>query len=82
MAVLPFENLGDTEDAYSAAGVTDEVRSKLTELPLSRSSRAPARAERGHDSPTREIASELGVHYLPTPTFRWAKRGRRASRVG
>ena len=29
VAVLPFENLGDSADAYFADGVTDEVRSKL-----------------------------------------------------
>ena len=29
LAVLPFENLGDSADAYFADGVTDEVRGKL-----------------------------------------------------
>ena len=33
LAVLPFENLGDSADAYFADGVTDEVRGKLTSLP-------------------------------------------------
>ena len=30
IAVLPFENVGDTSDAYFADGVTDAVRGKLT----------------------------------------------------
>jgi TolB-like protein len=30
VAVLPFENLGDSSDAYFADGVSDEVRAKLT----------------------------------------------------
>src|SRR4030095_7975376 len=29
VAVLPFENLGDSSDAYFADGVGDEVRAKL-----------------------------------------------------
>ena len=33
LAVLPFENLGDSADAYFADGVTDEVRGKLAALP-------------------------------------------------
>ena len=33
LAVLPFENLGDSGDAYFADGVTDEVRGKLAAMP-------------------------------------------------
>ncbi|HVL17438.1 MAG TPA: serine/threonine-protein kinase, partial [Gemmatimonadales bacterium] len=33
LAVLPFENQGDSADAYFADGITDEVRGKLTSLP-------------------------------------------------
>jgi hypothetical protein len=33
LAVLPFENLGDSADAYFADGLTDAVRGKLTALP-------------------------------------------------
>ena len=33
LAVLPFENVGDTSDAYFADGVTDAVRGKLTGIP-------------------------------------------------
>ena len=32
LAVLPFENLGDSADAYFADGVSDEVRGKLSQL--------------------------------------------------
>ena len=32
LAVLPFENLGDSADAYFADGVTDEVRTKLAKV--------------------------------------------------
>ncbi len=37
LAVLPFDNLGDSADAYFADGVTDAVRGKLTTLSGSRS---------------------------------------------
>ena len=33
LAVLPFENLGSTDDDYFADGITDEVRGKLTSIP-------------------------------------------------
>jgi eukaryotic-like serine/threonine-protein kinase len=32
LAVLPFENLGDSADAYFADGVTEEVRGKLSRI--------------------------------------------------
>ena len=32
VAVLPFENLGDSADAYFSDGVADEVRTKLTQV--------------------------------------------------
>ena len=36
IAVLPFQNLGDSADAYFADGITDAVRGKLTALPSMR----------------------------------------------
>src|SRR6185295_18942276 len=33
LAVLPFENLGDSASEYFADGITDEVRGKLSALP-------------------------------------------------
>src|SRR4029078_12934489 len=32
LAILPFENLGSPGDAYFAEGLTDEVRTRLTNL--------------------------------------------------
>ena len=31
VAVLPFENLGDSSDAYFADGVSDEIRGKMSQ---------------------------------------------------
>ncbi|HEX6104746.1 MAG TPA: protein kinase [Gemmatimonadales bacterium] len=82
VAVLPFENLGDSADVYFADGVADEVRGKLAALPgvevIARSSSAQYRQT---SKPPREIARELGVRYLLTGTVRWEKRPGAGGRV-
>ena len=81
LAVLPFENLGDSADAFLTEGIADEVRAKLAGLPglevIARGSSTPYAATQ--QAPT-EIADELGVRYLLTGTVRWEK-GPRRSRV-
>jgi TolB-like protein len=76
IAVLPFENLGDSADAYFADGITDAVRGKLTSLPgvgvIARAS--SAQYARTIKLPP-QIASELGVRYLLTGTVRFAGSG-------
>ncbi len=82
LAVLPFENLGDSTDAYFADGVTDAVRGKLTALSgLEVIARASSEQYRGHDKSPQQIADELGVRYLLTGTVRWAKSPDGGSRV-
>jgi len=82
LAVLPFENLGPSEDEYFADGVTDAVRGKLAALPsvqvIARSSSVPYK--KAAKSP-QEIARELGVRYLLTGTVRWEKGAGGANRV-
>jgi serine/threonine-protein kinase len=81
LAVLPFENLGDSADAYFADGVADAVRGKLTALPgVEVIARASSMAYRQTSKPPEVVARELGVRYLLTGTVRWA-RGGDASRV-
>src|SRR6185437_13475396 len=76
VAVLPFDNLGDSADAYFADGVSDEVRSKLGQVKglevIARGSSLEYR--RTTKRPT-EIARELGADYLLTGTVRWEKSG-------
>ena len=75
LAVLPFENLGDTADAYFADGVSDEVRGKLAALSgLEVIARTSSSQYRRSTKPTKQIGQELGVHYLLTGTVRWEKR--------
>jgi TolB-like protein/Flp pilus assembly protein TadD len=74
VAVLPFENLGDSADAYFADGVSDEVRIKLAQLAgLEVVARGSSLEYRGTTSRPTQIASELGADYLLTGTVRWEK---------
>ena len=78
IAVLPFENQGDSADAYFADGITDAVRGKLTALSgagLAVTARASSVSYRGTAKPPAVIASELGVRYLLTGTVRFAGTG-------
>ncbi len=81
MAVLPFENLGATEDGYFADGMTDEVRSKLAGLSgLAVIASASASQYKATTKPPEQIAKELGVGYLLVAKVRWQKSGK-ASRI-
>jgi TolB-like protein len=82
IAVLPFENIGDSSDAYFANGVADAVRGKLAGLRslevIARGSSVPYAG--GKVRPA-DVARELGVRYLLTGTVRWAKQADGVSRV-
>jgi serine/threonine-protein kinase len=82
IAVLPFENLGDSSTEYFADGVTDAVRGKLSAIPglqviASRSSNEYKHSAKGLP----EIARDLGTDYLLIARIRWAKGADGASRV-
>ena len=82
VAVLPFENLGASEDDYFADGIADAVRGKLTSLPgvqvIARGSSTPYRKTTKTQS---QIAHELDVQYLLTATVRWQRGPGGTSRV-
>ncbi|MFL5515297.1 MAG: protein kinase domain-containing protein [Gemmatimonadales bacterium] len=74
LAVLPFENLGDSADAYFADGIANELRSKLSELSgVQVIARGSSNQYRGSTKPPEAIARELGVSYLLTATVQWDK---------
>jgi serine/threonine-protein kinase len=82
LAVLPFENEGDSVDGYFAEGITDELRGKLATLPgleviASRSSNAYGRTTESLP----QIARDLGVSYLLIGKIRWLKGVRDPGRV-
>ena len=82
LAVLPFENLGDSSQAYFADGVTDEVRSKLSQLPgMEVIARGSSNQYRHTTKAPQQIARELGADYLLTATVRWEKQPNGTSRV-
>jgi serine/threonine protein kinase/tetratricopeptide (TPR) repeat protein len=72
--VLPFENLGPAEDAYFAAGVTDEISGRLASVSgLGVISRKSAAQYAETDKSMQQIGDELGVNYVIDGTVRWAK---------
>ncbi len=74
VAVLPFENLGDSADAYFADGITDAVRGKLTGLPGMRVTGSnSSRQYRGTEKSPQEIGRELGVDFILVGNVRWQK---------
>ena len=72
LVVLPFENLGPPEQAYFAAGMTEEITSRLAAVRglgvISRTS--AARYDRTGKT-IKEIASDFGVDYVLDGTVRW-----------
>jgi serine/threonine-protein kinase len=82
LAVLPFENLGDSADAYFADGVTDEVRGKLASLrDLRVIASTSSREYRRTTKTPSQIARDLGVRYLLVGRVRWQKQPGAPSRV-
>jgi DNA-binding SARP family transcriptional activator/TolB-like protein len=82
LAVLPFENLGDSGDAYFAGGVTDEVRGKLAAMPgLEVVASLSSNDYRASTRRLPEVAQELGVNYLLVGKIRWLRGPAGSSRV-
>ena len=82
LAVLPFENLGDSTDEYFGDGITDEVRGKLATLSGLKVIASSSASQYKHSTKTPEqIAEELGVQYLLIGKIRWEKREGGGSRV-
>jgi serine/threonine-protein kinase len=82
LAVLPFENLGDSADAYFADGVANDLRTKLTQIRgLQVIARGSSNEYRKTTKTQQQIARELGVDYLLTATVQWEKVAGGASRV-
>jgi serine/threonine-protein kinase len=82
LAVLPFENVGAADDAYFAAGVSDELASRLTSVAGVRvMSPGSTRQYRGTTKPRDQIGRELGVDYLLDGRVRWDRSDTAARRV-
>jgi serine/threonine-protein kinase len=82
LAVLPFENLGSPEDAYFAAGMTEEITSRLAQVSgLGVISRSSAIRYEGTEKSIRQIGEELGVGFVLEGTVRWAPQPEGPGRV-
>jgi eukaryotic-like serine/threonine-protein kinase len=82
IVILPFENLGAPDDAYFAAGVTEEITSRLSSVGgLGVISRTSAVQYAKTGKTTKQIGQELGVDYVLEGTVRWQRGAGRSSRV-
>ncbi len=71
IVVLPFENLGAAEDDYFAAGMSDEITSRLAAISgLGVISRRGALRYAGSNLSTEDIGTELGVGYILSGSVR------------
>jgi serine/threonine protein kinase/TolB-like protein/Flp pilus assembly protein TadD len=82
IVVLPFQNMGNAEDEYFAAGMTEEITSRLAAVSgLGVIARNSAAQYAGGEIPISQIGDELGVDYVLSGTVRWASDAVGASRV-
>jgi eukaryotic-like serine/threonine-protein kinase len=82
LAVLPFDNEGDTANAYFASGITDAIRSKLSALPALRLIASTSSNQYRHTpKPAEQIGQELGVRYLLTGRVQWEQGANGTKRV-
>ena len=82
IVVLPFENLGDPENEYFAAGISEEITGRLAAVKgLAVISRKSALQYAGTGKSIQQIGEELGVGYVLEGTVRWARDPQGGSRV-
>ena len=82
IAVLPFENLGSAEDQYFAAGITEEITSRLAAVQdLGVISRTSAMQYEKSGKTIKQIGQELGVDYVLEGSVRWDRSQKETSRV-
>lgn len=82
IVVLPFQNLGSSEDEYFAAGITEEVISRLATLDgLGVISRGSAFQYDRAGKSMQQIGEDFDVDYILDGTVRWAQSSGGTSRV-
>ena len=76
LAVLAFENIGDSTDNYFARGITEELNERLSGLQnLAVISRSSSRMFAGSSLSPVEIGRELGADYVLEGSVNWKKEG-------
>lgn len=80
--VLPFENLGPAEDAYFAAGVSQEITSRLAAASGLRVISRTSAAQYDRTGKTmKQIGEDLGAEFVLNGTVRWARSADGSGRV-
>jgi serine/threonine protein kinase/tetratricopeptide (TPR) repeat protein len=80
--VFPFENLGPAEDAYFAAGVSEEITSRLSAVSgLRVISRTSAVQYDRSGKTMKDIGKDLGVDFVLEGSVRWARAADGSGRV-
>ena len=75
LAVIPFDNLGDSADAYFADGLAGELRGRLAAVPhLQVIGTASSNTYRQSAKRPAEMAQELGVRYVLVGQGQWDRR--------
>ena len=79
---FPFENLGTQEDAYFAAGMTEEITSRLAGVQaLAVTSRTTAMEYDRAGKTLKKVGADLGVDYVLEGTVRWDRTQAGSGRV-
>jgi serine/threonine protein kinase/tetratricopeptide (TPR) repeat protein len=72
IAILQFQNLGAADDEYFAAGVTEEISSRLAGVSqLAVISRNSLRRYANTEKTSQQVGRELGVDFILQGTVRW-----------
>jgi serine/threonine-protein kinase len=72
LVVVPFENLGSSDQEYFADGITEEITSRLSGLSgLGVIARSSAMQYKKTQKPVKQVGEELGVSYILQGTVRW-----------
>ena len=80
LVVIPFENLGPSDEEYFTDGITEEITSRLAAVRnLGVISRTSAIQYKQTSKTIKQIGCDLGVNYVLEGTVRW---GRSASGTG
>ena len=82
LVVLPFENLGSSDQEYFADGITEEITSRLAAISeLGVISRTSAVQYKNTEKGLPQIGEELGVDYVVEGTILWQQPAEGPSRI-
>jgi len=82
IVVLPFENLGSSDDAYFASGMTEEITSRLANVrTLAVISRTSSTQYDRKGKTIEQVGKDFGVGYVLEGSVRWDRTGGGPGRV-